>query len=133
MKKCGHCKELKEESEFNKNKRDKYQSYCKSCEHIASRNHYLKNKEVYIKRAKTRKQELLKFIREIRGELKCKQCNEDRPAALDFHHRDSSVKDYEIGYMASMGFSKEKILKEMEKCDVLCSNCHRVLHSEEKV
>ena len=30
--------------------------------------------------------------------------------------------------MASHGYSKKKIIKEIEKCDTLCANCHRIEH-----
>jgi hypothetical protein len=35
--------------------------------------------------------------------------------------------------MAAWGWSKSKILKEIEKCEILCANYHRMLHHEEKI
>jgi len=58
--------------------------------------------------------------------LKCSRCSFSHPAAMDFHHRDPSVKDKRISVNRFM--SKTKYLLEMEKCDVLCSNCHRIVH-----
>jgi len=62
--------------------------------------------------------------------LKCKICSEDHPATLDFHHVDPREKKFNIGKML-YGFSKDNILKEISKCIVLCSNCHRKLHYNE--
>jgi hypothetical protein len=47
-------------------------------------------------------------------------------AALDFHHRDASTKDFSI---SSFTGSWEQLVAESKKCDVLCANCHRVRHA----
>ena len=48
---------------------------------------------------------------------------------MDLHHRDPLQKDFSIGrYINSMAM--EQILKEAEKCDMLCANCHRLTHYE---
>lgn len=44
----------------------------------------------------------------------------------DFHHRDPSKKDLSLAN--SMTTSFEKLLPELDKCDLLCSNCHRIRH-----
>lgn len=46
------------------------------------------------------------------------------PVCMDFHHRDPSTKLFEIS--RSMCTSFAKLTAEMEKCDVLCANCHRI-------
>jgi acetate kinase len=50
------------------------------------------------------------------------------PAVLDFHHRQRETKLMDIGDMITHGYGKKKLCEEMEKCDVLCSNCHRKEH-----
>jgi hypothetical protein len=47
---------------------------------------------------------------------------------LQFHHRNPREKDFTISNACSWGWSIERILKEMEKCDVLCANCHAKRH-----
>lgn len=47
-------------------------------------------------------------------------------AALDFHHRDSGTKEFAISAFRG---SWTNLLAEVEKCDLLCANCHRVRHS----
>lgn len=60
---------------------------------------------------------------------KCQRCGYDRcGAALEFHHRDPKGKDFEI----TKSMSWDKILVELKKCDLLCSNCHREEHNAEK-
>ena len=63
----------------------------------------------------------------------CTKCNENHPACLDFHHRDSSEKEYTIAYLTGNTGSIKRIIQEIEKCDVLCANCHRKLHYNERV
>lgn len=64
--------------------------------------------------------------------LKCNRCPETDWVALDFHHSDPNEKDMEISNMVGLAWSKEKILKEISKCEILCANCHRKHHRDEK-
>jgi hypothetical protein len=65
-------------------------------------------------------------------DLKCIKCGNDHPAVLDFHHRNPEEKEFAISKMIRNRSSKEMLLKEIEKCDILCSNCHRIHHWEER-
>ena len=60
----------------------------------------------------------------------CSICGMYHPGVLDFHHVDPSKKDFTIA--KSRTKSKEKFLRELDKCIVLCSNCHRILHWRER-
>ncbi len=46
-------------------------------------------------------------------------------AVYDFHHRDPQQKDFGIGKNYK---SFDKIKGELDKCDLLCANCHRIRH-----
>ena len=69
------------------------------------------------------------YITSYKSARGCCICGELRPACLDLHHRDSSTKLFELSLARDMSF--EKIDDELRKCDVLCANCHRILHAEE--
>lgn len=58
----------------------------------------------------------------------CKYCGENHPATLSFHHRDPSTKKWNISKLIYRQPSMELFLSEIEKCDVVCENCHRKLH-----
>jgi len=59
---------------------------------------------------------------------KCIRCGYSKCIhALDFHHRDPSEKDAEWGTMRN--WSKERLIKEIDKCDLLCCRCHREKHA----
>jgi hypothetical protein len=132
-KRCSKCGVEKEVDQFasNRSKADGLNWQCRACQSAYHRAHYIKNKDKYIQNSKDRKGRLLAWIRSNRA--KCKECGEDHPAVLDFHHRDASKKNMNImTAVARTGLSKEKIKAEIEKCDVLCSNCHRKLHWDSK-
>ena len=64
---------------------------------------------------------------ESRGGAKCQRCGYDKyVGALDFHHRDPNEKDPKW----NRGWNMERLKKELDKCDILCSNCHREAHWE---
>src|SRR5262245_15649276 len=71
------------------------------------------------------------WLRKLKANLVCIRCNENHPACLDFHHRDPAIKDSNIGSLVASRISRSRILSEIEKCDVLCANCHRKEHWNE--
>lgn len=66
----------------------------------------------------------------LKQESGCSLCGENHIACLDFHHINPSDKVRGISQMITSSYSWDTILKEIEKCVVLCSNCHRKLHYE---
>ncbi len=56
----------------------------------------------------------------------CIKCGSAHPAVLDFHHRFDEDKEFNISMCRN--FSLARIKAEIAKCDVLCANCHRILH-----
>ena len=58
---------------------------------------------------------------------KCEKCGYDKyDGALEFHHLDPSKKDFAISKKKAK--SIDKLKPELDKCILLCSNCHRELH-----
>lgn len=59
---------------------------------------------------------------------KCEKCGYNKCVyALDFHHVDKTTKDFGISVKT---LSWERTKKELDKCILICSNCHRELHFE---
>lgn len=59
---------------------------------------------------------------------KCLKCGwSGNQAALQFHHLNSKEKDFNIGNVANKSW--DSIKAEMEKCILLCANCHLIRHS----
>jgi len=76
-----------------------------------------------------RKQRLLDAITLLGG--KCSICSQIHdPCVYDFHHTDPTQKDFTIG--ENMLVSKERFFSEINKCILVCANCHRIIHHKEK-
>ena len=67
---------------------------------------------------------------EIVNKKYCENCGYDKcQAALEFHHNIVEDKKFNISSARSLN---DDVLKELDKCQVLCSNCHRELHHDIK-
>jgi hypothetical protein len=126
---CNKCKETKSTNDFHKNptKPDGLQSMCKECRKLYHKNHYNLNKETYRKQAKNFMNGIKEWFINIKKELKCSKCGEDRWWVLDFHHTNPKMKDNDVRTLVQRG-NKKKILEEIDKCEVYCANCHRDFH-----
>lgn len=128
---CTKCGEEKPLTEFNfKNKaKGKRQSQCKECRRKRERelyNSFYKDKNGNLYRENRRKwrTEMRRLIQDIKA-CGCCICGESEPCCLDFHH----LRDKEFELAKAPDVSKERLYKELEKCIVLCANCHRKLHA----
>ncbi len=133
MKKCSKCKQEKEEVEFSfsSKKKDNLQSECKLCQSKMVHKHYEKNKANYKNKAKENKKKIQTWLNELKKDISCQKCGIKHIAVIDFHHLDSKTKDKGISYLVSIN-NKKRLEEEIKKCIPLCSNCHRILHWEEK-
>jgi hypothetical protein len=125
---CKKCESDKNEEDFSfKNKKlGTRASCCKECHKLYMKKHYKLNRNAYIDRGKKRnsleKRNHRAFI--ISLKTKCIICGETHPACLEFHHKDPLKKEFLISKL----YNKKRILEEIKKCNVLCSNCHRKYH-----
>ena len=109
-KKCPKCEQTKPLSEFYKS--TKSSSYCKDC---------IKNSNKI-----NRQNVKIKAIDYLGG--KCSKCGYDKCiAALEFHHLDPNEKDKD--YTNYKGSFSDKLKTELDKCVLLCANCHREEHN----
>jgi hypothetical protein len=131
VKVCTICHETKDESEFNNKSRNKdgLQEKCRECSRRLSRKHYHNDKKAQVNRVSKRKKLLAKWYQELKASFKCEICGENTKECLDLHHKDPKKKEGGISMLVNRGFSKERLLKEIAKCAILCSNCHRKIHS----
>jgi len=92
------------------------------------RKFYQRNKSYYSQKRKEQQKNIKIFINDYKSNLKCERCSENHISCLDFHHIDPNKKEICISNICRTGWGKERILKEINKCTVLCANCHRKLH-----
>lgn len=60
---------------------------------------------------------------------KCERCEEEyHPNVFDFHHHDHNLKKFGVS-QANMQRSWGNLLNEVDKCHLLCANCHREVHT----
>lgn len=95
------------------------------------------HREIWYPRNKKRRMELNSIwkvkerdrFNEYKKTLSCVVCGENESSCLDFHHKDASEKEGAIATLLSKNNSFNAVLKEIEKCVVLCANCHRKYHA----
>lgn len=133
VKKCSKCKQKKLLSQFNKNKAqlDGYCHYCKSCDKIRMIKYKKENPEKCRAVVRRRNRKIKQRAVDYKGG-KCQVCSYNKClAALDFHHINPEEKEFSIN--ARTGHkSWEVIIKELDKCICVCSNCHREIHHYHK-
>ena len=96
----------------------------------------LKNKERHREsgratKNKRRRENKIRAVNYLGGE--CEGCGLTSPyySVFDFHHRDPNEKESDPGSLMHRNW--ETIFKEINKCMLLCANCHRILHEMENI
>lgn len=129
MKRCPKCSTEKSIEEFSrcKTRKDGRAVHCKSCSNEMNKAAYRKRPLHYReKRKQTVERHKNRYV-EWKATQKCLFCGEKEPICLDLHHKDPAQKDFVISEMVTQRGWKS-LMKEIEKCVVVCSNCHRKLH-----
>lgn len=125
---CGRIKPCQWMNAFTQTGVPEYRARCVECQKMywhkmrttdrfrESRNR--RRKKVQIENKK-------KMVAYLGG--KCMICGYDKNlAALTFHHRDPTEKEFAVAAIQDHNWSKVK--RELDKCDLLCFNCHMELH-----
>ncbi len=113
---------------FRYKKEGKYNSWCKQCVNNHGRNRWNNSLSEEYKIRKNEKTKILKdtlrnLVYEYLLEHPCVVCGESDPVVLDFDHINNKHSD--ISSLIKSGCSIETINQEINKCQVLCANCHR--------
>src|SRR5690242_15313873 len=90
----------------------------------AQRRYYERNKARVKDVARDRRNLVRKFLQEYKQSRGCMDCKIKYPYwILQFDHRPGEEK---LGTLATMGtlVGLDKVKEEVEKCDVVCANCH---------
>lgn len=87
--------------------------------------HYQRNKEQYILKNKELRTKRLEFVNSLKNKP-CTDCGiKYPPYVMEFDHLGNEKKFKEISVMVRQTYSEERILNEIKKCELVCSNCHR--------
>jgi hypothetical protein len=128
FKKCTKCKRKfqLEKFAFRNRALNKRRSICKFCVKGMTDHHYKVKKESYRLSQIKRRNRNREFILNYLADKACIDCGYSDPRALDFDHvRGNKVKS--ISRMIIDRCPTELILLEIEKCDIRCANCHRIV------
>lgn len=87
------------------------------------------DRKEYIKLAVDKRRKKIKTMAIALKGGRCKFCGYDRcAAALEFHHLDRKTKEFGIA-LSGLTRSWERTKKELDKCILICSNCHKEIHA----
>lgn len=124
---CSVClKENLEETDFPKKGNNKYRKDCKECFRKSQRLRYDNNKEykeACLSRSKKRTYDFHINVYNYFRTHPCVDCGESNILKLEFDH--VVPKSFTVSQMTKFAWSA--VLKEIEKCEVRCGSCHRVM------
>ena len=154
LKACAGCKETLSKTEFytHTETRDGLRGQCKNCVAIQNRKYRTEHKDKCTKASrnwralnrdkqrKSNKRHRLRVIKDKRRiidylklkyeHLPCMDCLKVLPwCAMDFDHRPGTIKEFRVAYMGGVPATTRQVSKveqEIAKCDLVCSNCHRI-------
>lgn len=131
-KRCCSCGDIRPRGEFNRRRsaNDGLQARCRAC----SRAWYETHKEQHKKNTRRISREVSARYREMLAEYllrhPCVDCGETNLQCLEFDHRDASTKVADVATLLRDRAAWARIEAEMQKCDVRCANCHRIVTAE---
>jgi hypothetical protein len=84
----------------------------------------------YAKQKHTERNIRIKKFRDYKKTLCCSKCGYDDYRALQFHHINDDKESNVCNIVRNKSW--ENVLEEINKCIVLCANCHQIHHYEER-
>lgn len=103
------------------------QYVCRSCQNAYGRQHYQIHRAKYIDKALRRNAKQNKinaeFLIDYLRHHPCVDCGESDIVVLEFDHLRDKIMD--VSELVTAAYSLEKVKREIDKCEVVCANCHR--------
>lgn len=125
LRRCFKCKLYKTAQEFPLKKNGRILGYCLVCRKQLAKIDYAKNKKLYKQRARARIIRIRRAVDAMK-DFPCVDCNKKfPPCAMHFDHLDGDGKVASVSALVSAG-SWKRILKEIEKCHLVCAICHSI-------
>lgn len=122
VKRCGKCRKDLPESAFNRHPTGR-QWWCREC----FRAYFKKRGDLHREQSAAAKQKrqatALAFVADYKARNPCVDCGEASVEVLEFDH--IAGKRWEVSVLPRMGASIPLLKREIEKCDIVCVNCHR--------
>lgn len=132
---CSRCNANKPLTDYfiKDGKTGRLHAQCKECykEHRRTfyADHYKRYGELYRQRAQLRRVRLRKEFRDnmlaYLQKSRCEICGEHDIRVLEFDHLNPLTKSFNISQAVKLGRNWDDVLSEIQKCRVLCANCHK--------
>jgi len=128
-KRCAMCECVLPRERFNKRPNGRCVAYCKACQSVYSRNHYVKDPEPYKKRRlESNRRYLIRnrsYAIEYLRHHPCVDCGESDPLVLEFDHVQPEQKELNVSDIIRCAYSLDRVKREIDRCVVRCIHCHR--------
>lgn len=124
MKTCKTCNQSKPLTEFWTRKNCRPWHDCNDCRKSKAVDYAAHNKEKYKINKAAARDKAREFVCEYLRTHPCEVCGEADIVVLEFDHIDRTKKYKGIGFLANTA-GLPALKREIEKCRVLCANCHR--------
>lgn len=126
MRKCTKCGTEKQIDEFHR-KGTGRKTVCATCCREYGRSHYAANKDTYRETAKKHRDETRRknrdYVRKLKESAPCTDCRQKYPYyVMQFDH----LGDKERNVADMMQFPRARLEAEIQKCEIVCANCHAV-------
>jgi hypothetical protein len=128
---CGTCKTELPTTDFagNRTRKDGLQSHCRTCKKTIQNRWYANNKDVHgtnVRRRTKEYREIAKrYVVDILENSSCTDCGDTRIEVFEFDHV-RGAKRANVSKMVSHGYCVDTIQTEIDKCEIVCANCHRL-------
>ena len=123
---CSKCRVSKSLDQFSYARKtaNRLRSDCKECCAKITKKHYHKHSEKYRERSRSSNKQRKELLNKLK-QVPCSDCNTIYPPyVMDFDH----VRGEKIGNLSHLILHRgiNVVLEEVTKCDIVCSNCHRI-------
>lgn len=131
VQRCCHCHAVRPVTEFGFRNRERRrrQAICRYCKTAYNRDWYRRNRAKQLADVARTKTVRRRKSQHLVAELKKRPCTDCHatlpPEAMDFDHV-RGVKRGDVSALVNQGSSIVRVRSEIEKCDLVCANCHRV-------
>ena len=109
--------------------KDRIRMEIAKCDLICANCHRKLHAQPFSTNTRKYRVKLRRWVQSVKADSNgCVNCAEADPDCLDFHHLNEREKIDSVSQLISYEPSKEELLIEMNKCQIICANCHRKEH-----
>ena len=121
---CGRCRRSLPLEAFARYGRG-YQSYCRSCQREYDAAWYRANKGRRQAKVKADREAHVAWVDSLKEGKPCADCGRTSPCVMEWDHLPGTIKTLVLADTRRAAHSRKRILAELEKCELVCANCHR--------